>query len=129
MSRAGVAHQPGVGEDDRVDAERGRSVDGARPARVLAGLRVGVDREQHLRAARMRVAHALAGLGRVEVEPREVARVGVVAQADVDAVGAVVDGGLERRQCTGGTHELGLVHLRPGWRSGCNDPVGACVTQ
>jgi hypothetical protein len=112
MPRAGVAHQPGVGEDHRVDIDCGSGVDGARPARVLARLGIGVDREQDLCAPRVRVAHAFAGLGRIEVEAGKVARIGVVAQADVYAIGAVVDCGFERRQCAGGTDELGFTHSR-----------------
>jgi hypothetical protein len=45
--------------------------------------------------------------GFVEVQAGKVARVGGVAQAQVDAVGAVVDGGLERRQAAGRADQFG----------------------
>ena len=102
----GVGHQPGVGEDQRVQAELGGAVDGLGPARPVAGLRVGVEREQDLAFARVGVGDALAHLRRVEVEAAEVARVGGVLEAEVDAVGAVIDGGLERRKAAGGADEF-----------------------
>jgi hypothetical protein len=46
-----------------------------------------------LRAARVRVGNAGLDGGLVEVQAGEVARVGGVAQAQVDAVGAAVNGG------------------------------------
>ncbi len=46
----------------------------------------------------MGIAQAFRGLRLVEVEAGKGARVGVVAKAHVDGIGAVVDGGLQRRQ-------------------------------
>jgi hypothetical protein len=46
----------------------------------------------------------------VEVEPGEVARVGIVAKAEINVVGAVIDGRLERRQAAGRTNELRFCH-------------------
>ena len=54
----------------------------------------------------MRVADALTGFGKIEIEAGEVARVGAVAKADVDRVGAVIDGGLQRRQAAGRADEF-----------------------
>jgi hypothetical protein len=51
---------------------------------------------------------ALAQLRIVEIQAGEVARVGVVLEAGVDAVGAVVDGGLEGGQGAGRTEELAV---------------------
>jgi hypothetical protein len=45
----------------------------------------------------------------VEIEAGEIARVGVVAVAEIDRVGAVVDCRLERRQAAGGTNQLGNI--------------------
>ena len=98
VALGGIAHQAGVGEDHRVYAEFGGAVDGALPARCGQALREGVDSEQHFRAVRMGVAQALARARGIEVEPGEIARVGLVFEAHVDPVGAVVHGGLERGQ-------------------------------
>ena len=51
--------------------------------------------------ARVRVADARRRAASVEVEAGEIARIGGVAKAEVDAVGAVVDRGLQRRQVAG----------------------------
>jgi hypothetical protein len=48
----------------------------------------------------------------VEIEAGEVARVGVVAVAEVDRVGAVVDCRLECRQAAGGTNQFGNACVR-----------------
>ena len=44
--------------------------------------------------------------GVVEVEAGEVACVGVVLEAGIDAIGTVVDGSLERRQAAGRADEF-----------------------
>jgi hypothetical protein len=44
---------------------------------------------------------------RVEVEAGEIARVGVVLEAEIDGVGTVIDGCLERRQAAGRADEIG----------------------
>ena len=74
--------------------------------RAKAGLRIGVEGEKTRRPVAAGIAQTLRGLGLVEIQAGEVARVGVVAKAHVDRVGAVVDGGLERRQVAGGTDQL-----------------------
>ncbi|MEZ5608280.1 MAG: hypothetical protein R3E52_14475 [Burkholderiaceae bacterium] len=59
----------------------------------------------------MGVGNAALYGGLVEVQAGKVARVGGVAQAQVDAVGAMVDGGLERRQAAGGADQFGAVRV------------------
>ena len=107
-----IRHQAGVGEDQRVQAEFGCAVDGLNPAWPVARLRVSVQGQQYLLAARMGVGDAVAHLRRIEVESGEVARVGGVLEAEIDTVGTVVDGSLEGRQAAGGADELdlGSVH-------------------
>ena len=107
MALAGVIEQADVGEDHRVDAEIGGTIDGAMPVGLAAGLREGVDRHQHVLAARVRVLDALDHRLLVEVEAGEVACVGVVLVAEIDGVGPVVDRRLERRQAAGRADEFG----------------------
>ncbi len=59
----GVIGDAHVGDDHRVDAELGRAVDGVAPHRELAGRRKGVDREQQLGVAGVRIGERLLDLG------------------------------------------------------------------
>lgn len=89
-----------------VDAVRGGAVERLAPQGAGAGLRIHVQREEDLKAVRMGVADGI-GDGRFgKIQAGEVARIGRVAKAEVDAVGAVVDGGLPGRQAAGGTNEF-----------------------
>ncbi|MCY1539622.1 hypothetical protein D9M68_752170 [compost metagenome] len=97
----GVAHEARVGQDHRVHAQVHRFVHRLAPALRLRGLGVGVERHEHLAVTRMRIGHAAGDRRVVEVQASEVARVGGVAQAQVDAVRAVVHRGLERGQAAG----------------------------
>ena len=90
------------------DAELGRGVDRAPPARRVARVGVGVQRHQHLAAARVCVVDAAAHLREVEVQAGEIARVRRVFQAHVDRVGARVDGERECAQRPGRADELGF---------------------
>ena len=90
-----IAHQPGIGQDHRIHAEFRCTVDRTGPAAPGIRLRIGVEREQHAAATVVRVAQPLRRLRLIKVEAGKGARVGVVAKAHVDRVGAVVDGGLE----------------------------------
>ncbi len=51
MRAVRVVEQSQVGDDDRIDAVLRGAVDGARPAAPGSGLRIGVEREQHLDVA------------------------------------------------------------------------------
>ncbi len=107
MALAGVVEQADVGEDHRVDAEICGAVDGTVPVSLAPRLREGVDRHQHVLAARMGVVDALDHRLLIKIEAGEVARVGVVLIAEVHGVGPVIDRSLERRQTAGGTNEFG----------------------
>ena len=100
-----VGEQARVGDDDRVHAEAGRAVHGRLPLAPRAGLGKGVERDEHLRAVAVGVVDAVADRAVVEIEAREVARVRLVLEAEIDVVGAVVDGDLQRRRRAGGAHE------------------------
>jgi len=93
---ARVGEHCGIGADQCIGAEPGGDVHGAPPARRLARVGERVQRHQHLCAARVGIRDAVARLLEVEVQPREVARVGGVLQPHVDGVGASVDGEPER---------------------------------
>ncbi len=103
---ARVAHQAGVGEDDRVRMDAFRALEGLGPARPVRRLRIGVDRDDDPALAPMRVGDSFRQRCVVEIQAGEIARVGVVAQPRVDPVGALVDCGLERRQAAGWAHQL-----------------------
>src|SRR5690606_2643871 len=78
-----------------------------------------------LAAARMRVGDATPQFLLVEVQAGERARVGLVAEARVDRIGARVDRGLQGRQVACGTYQL---HQRlPVWIAGGCGPVAGCV--
>jgi hypothetical protein len=64
------------------------------------------------------VRDAFLGTLAVEVEPGEVAGVGVVAKADVDRAGTVVDGGFQGRQAAGGADEVDVALPGVAARSG-----------
>ncbi|MCY1375022.1 hypothetical protein D9M69_624020 [compost metagenome] len=98
VASCGVLHETGVGQDDGVHAQIHRLVHRLAPALRLSGLGVGVERHEHLAVACVCIGHT-GGDGRViKIQSGEVARVGGVAQAQVNAVGAVIHGGLERWQ-------------------------------
>ena len=107
MTFAGVVEKADVGEDNGIDAERGGAVDGLVPVGLAPRLREGVDRYQHVFAARVGVADAFDHRFLVEVEAGEIARVGVVTVAEIDRIGAIIDRGLERRQAAGRADQFG----------------------
>ena len=98
MALGRIAHQAGVGQDHCVYAEVGGTVYGALPARRGLPLRESIDREQHFCAGRVGIAQAFARAFGIEIEASEIARVGLVFEAHVDPVGAVIHGRLERGQ-------------------------------
>ena len=81
MALAGVVQEADIGEDHRIDAEIGGAVDGAVPVGLAAGLREGVDRHQHVLAARMGVVDSFDHRLLIKIEAGKVARVGVVLVA------------------------------------------------
>jgi hypothetical protein len=106
MGAPSVIGEPDVGHNDGVGAEFRRVVDGAVPGIGVAGLGVGVDRHQHLGAELVGIGDALGEFVAAEVEAGEVARVGLVAEAQVDRVGARVDGGPQGRRRPRRTDQL-----------------------
>ena len=106
MPCGGIFHDAGVGDDHRVDFEFRCAIDCALRALPACKLRKRIEREKHLPFSLMRVAHAFARRSGVEIQPGKVARIGVVAKAHVNAVGAVIDGDFERGQATRRTHQI-----------------------
>jgi hypothetical protein len=93
-----------VGDDDGVDAQRRSLVHRGGPVGEAPGLGIGVDCGQDLAPLLVRVMDAFGQALLVEVEPGKVARVGVVAEAEIDVVGAVIHRRLERREAARRTH-------------------------
>ena len=93
MTLGGIGHEPGVGHDHRVDPKLGGAIHRRGPVCPVGGLGEGVEGQQHLAPPGMGVGDALAQARRVEVEPGEVAGVGGVLEAEIDGIGAMVDGG------------------------------------
>jgi len=97
---AGVAEHAGVGGNQRIDPEVGGLIHRALPALPAFGLRIGVDGHVQLAALLADQLQTLVELLLVEVESGEVTGVGVVAKTDIDGIGALLDGGLERGQAS-----------------------------
>ena len=104
---AGVGEHGGVGDDNGIGAETGGGIDRLLPARHLSGLDEGVDRHQHLPPACVGVSDAFGDAVAGEVEAGEVARVGGVFQAEIDGIGAVINGGFQGGQVAGGADQFG----------------------
>ena len=107
MAFAGVVEQADVGQDDRVDPQIGSAVHGSVPVGFAPRLRKGVDRHQHMLAARVSVADALDHCLLIEVEAGEIACVGVVFVAEINRIGTVINRRLERRQAASRANEFG----------------------
>ena len=90
MTLGRVSQKSDVGENHGVCAHPRRVIDSAMPKLQIAGAREGVDGDQHFGVVRVRVGYPFAHLRPAEVETREVARIGLVAEAAVDAVGTGV---------------------------------------
>ena len=125
VALAGVAQQPRVGQNHGIDPQRDGLIQRLLPALGLRRLRVGVDGQVHLAAARVRVGQAAGQGRRVEVQAGEVARIGGVAQPQIDRVGTVVHGLLERGQATGRADQIHASHYTPS--AGCT--AGVVVPQ
>ena len=102
----GISHHAGVGQDDGINPAVRGAIDRALPELGLGRLRVGVERHKHLAPALMRVANAGFNGGFVKIEAGKVARVGGIAKAEVNAVGAVVNRRLERGQAAGRANQF-----------------------
>src|SRR5450759_4023539 len=98
MGARRVISHADVGNDGRVDAEPRRPVDRLAPQIKAARRRKGVDREQHLGVAGVRIGDRLLDFGNREIQSGKIARIGLVLQAAIDGVGAGIDGGAQRRR-------------------------------
>ena len=98
MALRAIPKQTSVGEDHRIHAQISSEVDRPMPTLQAARLRVGVDRQQHLAVGCMGIAQTFAGRGGIEVQSSEIARVGVIAQSDINSIGALIDRGIQRGQ-------------------------------
>jgi len=101
-----IVEHADVGDDQRVGAGCYGIVDAALPDVERARPREGVDGDQHLDAAPVSAGNACAHLVAAEVQAREVARIGLVAEAAIDRVGAGIDGDVERRRRARRTDQL-----------------------
>ncbi len=100
MALAGIAQHAGIGGDQRIDAQVGGLIDGALPAIPTFRLGIGIDGDVQLPPLFTDQLQALVQLLFVKIEAGEMAGVGVVAKSDVDGIGALLDGGLERGQAS-----------------------------
>ena len=104
---AGVRHQPRVGHDDGIHAQRGGGVYGAVPGLYPVGLRVGIERQQHLAPALVRVGYARGNGGSVKVQTCKIAGVGGISETQIHAVCTVINRCFERGQATCRADKLG----------------------
>ena len=93
--RGSVVEHANVGGDNRIEAGCGGAVDGLLPRRPTSRLRVGVQSQEGAAATRVRIGDTVMHVALAEIEPLEVARVGGVAESQVDRVRPGVDGGLQ----------------------------------
>jgi hypothetical protein len=129
MGARGVVQHRHVGGDDGVGTERGGVVHSGEPVRDPGAVRIGVERDVDLAAARMGVADAIAQFGFAEVQPGEGARIGLVAEADIDRIGPVFDGGFQCRQVAGGADQLHRVSTDAEDAHAARSPVVASLIQ
>lgn len=129
MTLGGIAEHRHVGGDQRVDAEVGGLVDRALPALPALGAGVGIDRDVELSPGLVDAPQAFLELAFVEVEAGEMAGVGVVAEADVDGVGALAQGRLQGGQAARRTDQLhGVAPLAKNALRGSGQPRGTGAT-
>jgi len=103
---AGIGQHTGIGGDQGIHAQLGGVIHCALPALPAAWLGIGIDR--HIEFATFLADQLKAGLQLllVQVEASEVASVGVIAETNIDGIGALADGCLERRQAACWTNQL-----------------------
>ncbi len=111
MVCAGVLHQPRVCQDDGVHSQIDSLVDCRLPQARIGCLRIRIEGHEDLGATGVGVGNAISDGGLVKVQAGKVACVGGVAQAQVDAVCAVVDSHFQGGQAAGWAHQL---HARAG---------------
>ncbi len=114
-----IVEHADIGEDDRVRAEFGGVVDGAPPGLDVAGAGKGVHGDKHASPARMGVGDAVAHLLKIEIQAGIVARIGAIAKAAIDGVGARLDRRPQRRGGASGTDQL---EIGRGSHAACPSP-------
>ena len=87
-----------VGADDGIDIEVGRPIHCFLPGADMCRAGIGIQCDVDLALARVGIADALAQIVFAEIETRERARIGLVAKADINRAGTVINSGLERGQ-------------------------------
>jgi len=108
MLAAGIIAEAHIGQDHRIGLQFGGVVHRLMPdlGRACAG--EGVDGHQHLGATLMGIGDAVGQFRTAEIQAGEVAGVGLVAEADIDAVGPGIDGGLQGSRGAGGADQLDI---------------------
>ena len=101
-----VVEHAHVSADDRVDAERRGTIHGRLPVAEARRSRIGVERHVHQPPPGVGVGDAGAQVGLGEVQAGKRACIGLVAEADVDGVGTVVDRRDQGRRTAGGADEV-----------------------
>ncbi len=106
VAPAGVGQHAGVGSDQGIHPECGGLVHRALPARPALRLGVSVDGDIELATALTDQLQARLQLAFVQVEPGEMAGIGVIAKAYVDGVRALLQGSLEGGQTARRTDQM-----------------------
>lgn len=98
MAAAGIIEHGEIGDDQGIGTERHPFVHGLLPAGVGARVGKGIDGDVQLAAMLVDIVNRSFQLAVGEVEPGEVAGIGVILEADVDRIGPVIHGCLQCRQ-------------------------------
>ncbi len=106
MVFGGVTEHAGIGGDQRVDTEVGGLIDRTLPAGPALRLCVSVDGNIELATLFADQLQPLVELLRIHVEAGEMTGVGVVPKADINGIGTLLDGSLERGQATCWTDQV-----------------------
>lgn len=123
MTLRGIAEHRHVGGDQRIDAEVGGLVHRALPALPALRAGIGVDRYVELPPGLVDSPQAFLQLAFVKVEAGEMAGVGVVAETDVDGIGALSQGRLQGGQAARRTDQLhGVAPLAKNALRGSGQP-------
>ncbi len=102
-----VVKEADIGQDDGVDALVDSGIDRLFPITDPPDLGEGIDGEQDLTPLAVGVTDAFGHGFLVEIQAGEIARIGVVPEAEIDGIGTVIDGSLEGWQAASRTNEFG----------------------
>ena len=101
-----VFENPDVRGNDRIDPQVRGQIYRIVPAPDGFRLRIGIDGHKHSDTAIMRVAQAFICLPVIEVQPGEVAGVGLILEADIDGVSACINRGAQHGSTTCRAYEF-----------------------